>query len=239
MRLTVLGATGATGRLVVRRALADGHRVTAVVRAPARLPLTGEALDVATVEDVTDPEPLTELCRNRDAVLSCLGPTTRRAPAVLAPAARALVRAAEAAGLTRTVVVSAAPAGPPAPDEGVLGRRIVLPLVRAVFRDVYADSAAMEEELARSTLDWTALRPGRLTNAPATGHYRHRISHQRPHHRLPAPRRPGPRHAGPASAGGDEAPGGGRRTRTEEKRAPWRTRRLNTRNCGRLSSLPA
>ncbi|AUH39544.1 NAD(P)-dependent oxidoreductase [Streptomyces sp. CMB-StM0423] len=175
MRLTVLGATGATGQLVVRRALADGHRVTAAVRDPARLPVTGEDLDVATVADVTDPEPLAEVCRDRDAVLSCLGPTTRRAPRILAPAAHALVRAAEAVGLTRTVVVSAAPVGPPAPDDGVLGRRIVFPLVRAVFRDVYADSAAMEEELARSPLDWTALRPGRLTNTPATGHYHHRI----------------------------------------------------------------
>ncbi|AZM49798.1 epimerase [Streptomyces sp. WAC 06738] len=175
MRLTVLGATGATGRLVVRRALDEGHHVTAVVRDPARLPVTGEALDVATVGDVTDPEPLAELCRDRDAVLSCLGTTTRRAPAVLAPATHALVRAAQAAGMTRALVISAAPVGPPAPDEGLPARRIVFPLVRAVFRDVYADSAAMEEELARSPLDWTALRPGRLTNTPATGHYHHRI----------------------------------------------------------------
>ncbi|MEO3764426.1 NAD(P)H-binding protein [Streptomyces sp. B5E4] len=175
MKLTVLGATGATGRLVVRRALDDGHRVTAVVRDPARLPVTGEGLDVATLADVTDPGPLAELCRDRDAVLSCLGPTARRGPGVLAAAARALIRAAAAAGMTRAVVISAAPVGPPPPDEGFFGRRLVYPLVRAVFRDVYTDSAAMEQELARSTLDWTALRPGRLTNAPARGHYRHRI----------------------------------------------------------------
>ncbi|GCB46236.1 hypothetical protein SNL152K_3534 [Streptomyces sp. NL15-2K] len=35
MKLLVLGATGATGRLVVDQALAAGHTVRALVRSPA------------------------------------------------------------------------------------------------------------------------------------------------------------------------------------------------------------
>ncbi|MYW33339.1 NAD(P)H-binding protein, partial [Streptomyces sp. SID2119] len=42
MRLTVFGATGGVGQEVVGQALAAGHEVTVVVRAPARLP---EAFD--------------------------------------------------------------------------------------------------------------------------------------------------------------------------------------------------
>src|ERR1017187_3923267 len=37
MKLTILGATGATGTFLVGQALAAGHDVTAVVRDPARL----------------------------------------------------------------------------------------------------------------------------------------------------------------------------------------------------------
>jgi uncharacterized protein YbjT (DUF2867 family) len=37
MNLLVLGATGATGRLVVKQALAAGHQVNALVRSPEKL----------------------------------------------------------------------------------------------------------------------------------------------------------------------------------------------------------
>jgi putative NADH-flavin reductase len=36
MKLTILGATGATGTCLTSQALAAGHEVTAVVRDPAR-----------------------------------------------------------------------------------------------------------------------------------------------------------------------------------------------------------
>ena len=36
----------------------------------------------------------------------------------------------------------------------------------------YADLAQMEDELASSGLDWTVVRPPRLTGKPLTGHYR-------------------------------------------------------------------
>ena len=39
MRLSVFGANGATGRLLVRQALDAGHEVTAVTRRPAEFPL--------------------------------------------------------------------------------------------------------------------------------------------------------------------------------------------------------
>jgi uncharacterized protein YbjT (DUF2867 family) len=37
---------------------------------------------------------------------------------------------------------------------------------------VYADLAVMEDEIGRSTAEWTIVRPPRLTNKPLTGEYR-------------------------------------------------------------------
>jgi len=37
MKITIFGATGATGTCLVEQAVATGHQVTAVVRNPARL----------------------------------------------------------------------------------------------------------------------------------------------------------------------------------------------------------
>jgi uncharacterized protein YbjT (DUF2867 family) len=51
-------------------------------------------------------------------------------------------------------------------------RHLVAPTLAAAFRDVYADLALMEDVLRDSGLDWTVVRPPRLTNRPATGTYR-------------------------------------------------------------------
>ncbi|MYZ07341.1 NAD(P)H-binding protein, partial [Streptomyces sp. SID2999] len=59
MRLTVFGATGGVGGEIVRQALDAGHEVTAVVRDPARLTVTGDRLHVVWA-DLSDPEALRE-----------------------------------------------------------------------------------------------------------------------------------------------------------------------------------
>jgi nucleoside-diphosphate-sugar epimerase len=56
MKLTIFGATGATGTNLVQQALAAGHQVTAVVRDPARLAIPAhQRLRTITAPDVTDP----------------------------------------------------------------------------------------------------------------------------------------------------------------------------------------
>jgi uncharacterized protein YbjT (DUF2867 family) len=42
----------------------------------------------------------------------------------------------------------------------------------AAFGKVYADLALMEDVLADSSLDWTVVRPPKLTDKPLTGRYR-------------------------------------------------------------------
>jgi uncharacterized protein YbjT (DUF2867 family) len=71
------------------------------------------------------------------------------------------------------VAVSAVvPVGPVPEGESFANRRIVLPFFSALLRDVYADLAAMEEEIRRSTTQWTVVRPPKLVNKPLSGTYR-------------------------------------------------------------------
>jgi uncharacterized protein YbjT (DUF2867 family) len=56
--------------------------------------------------------------------------------------------------------------------ESFVNRRILLPLIGALLRDLYVDLAEMEDEIRRSTTDWTVLRPPKLVNKPLTGTYR-------------------------------------------------------------------
>lgn len=51
-------------------------------------------------------------------------------------------------------------------------RTLLTPLVKTVLRAPYADLARMEDDLREGDLDWTVVRPPRLTDRPLTGRYR-------------------------------------------------------------------
>ncbi|MGW5567160.1 NAD(P)-dependent oxidoreductase [Streptomyces tendae] len=170
MKLTVFGATGGIGQEIVRQALEAGHEVTAVVRDPARLPVTGERLEVFRA-DLGDPAAVRPAVAGRDAVLSGLGARRRADAGVATRLTRTVLDAMETEGARRLLVVSAAPVGPEAEGAGLLDRA-VRGAVSAVLKDVYTDLRAMEAELARSATDWTAVRPPRLQDKPLTGRYR-------------------------------------------------------------------
>ena len=173
MRLTVFGATGGVGGHVVRQALARGDQVTAVVRDRSKLTVRHERLDVV-VADLTDPRALALAPARVDseAAISAGGASTPRDAGVATAATRTIIAALASGGVRQFVAVSAAPVGPVPTGEGLVTRAVVLPLLRRVFRDVYADLATMEEEIRRSGLDWTIVRPPKLTNGPLTGRYR-------------------------------------------------------------------
>ncbi|MFR0359122.1 NAD(P)-dependent oxidoreductase [Streptomyces sediminimaris] len=170
MKLTVFGATGGIGRQIVHQALDAGHEVTAVVRDPARLSVTGERLEVFR-NDLTDARSLRPAVAGRDVVLSGLGARRRKDAGVAARLTRTVLGAMEAEGARRLLVVSAGPVGPAPEGEGLLDRT-ARGIVSALLKDVYADLREMEAELARSATDWTVVRPPRLQDKPVTGVYR-------------------------------------------------------------------
>lgn len=181
MKLTILGATGGIGRHLVDRALRAGHDVTAVVRRPDAL--APGATAVVTDLAAPDRAALEQSANAADAVLSVLGPRSRREVGIATVATRAVVDAMAVTGTRRLVVISAAPVGgvasparphPPRHDPGddPLARYVLMPLIRRVFARNYVDLATMEDVVRGSDLDWTVVRPPRLTAADGTGVYR-------------------------------------------------------------------
>jgi len=181
MRITIFAATGGIGTAALEQAVDAGHQVTAVVRNPRRLTRPVPAV-TADLSD-PDPEALRRAVAGADAVLSGLGPRRARDAGITAPGTRAIVDAMLATGVRRIVVVSAAPVGtvaspgrpnPPKhdPGDGPLMRYVMAPLIKAIIPRHYADLALMEDVLRDSGLDWTSVRPPRLTDKPMTGRYR-------------------------------------------------------------------
>jgi putative NADH-flavin reductase len=180
-RLTIFAATGGIGRQLVAQALAAHHEVTAVVRNPRPLPPGIRAITA----DLSAPDTaaLRSAVAGADAVISALGPRAFTQAGVALQGTRAIIDAMKATGVRRLMVVSAAPIStfpspgrphPPRydPGEGIFMSRLLSPLVKKVLHERYDDLARMEDALRDSGLDWTIIRPPRLTNGPLTGQYR-------------------------------------------------------------------
>jgi putative NADH-flavin reductase len=175
MRLTIFGASGGTGRQIVEQALAAGHDVTAVVRDPARVGMRHDRLELV-VADALDPVAIAPAVTGADAVVSALGPRSSRAPSSIMSAGTAsILDAMRAAGTSRLVVVSAAPVATDDDGTTVPYRLLMAPILRALLRRLYADMAVMEEAIKHSGMDWTIVRPPRLTDGPMTGTYRRAV----------------------------------------------------------------
>lgn len=166
MHVTVFGATGATGRHLVRQALGAGHRVTAVGRDRERLhQAVGDHPRLhPVVADAMDPRAITGAVRGRDAVVSALGPRSRRDTSVCADGVRAMISAMRAADGTRRLVVVTASGHVVDAGDGPLTRALVKPMLRRLLRRGFADFAVTERLVRSSGLDWTLLRPPRLTH---------------------------------------------------------------------------
>jgi putative NADH-flavin reductase len=173
MRVSVFGANGATGRLLVRQALDAAHEVTAVTRRPAEFPFTHPRLAVA-LADVADTQAVTRAVEGSHAVLSSLGvPFTRQPVTVYSEGAAVIAAAMSRLGMKRIVVVSSTAVEPHHHAEGgFMLNRVMQPLVsRTIGKTTYADMRVMEDILRASDLDWTVIRSAGLFEAGQVSPY--------------------------------------------------------------------
>ncbi len=173
MKLVVLGATGGTGLEIVRQAVERGHQVTAFVRSPARLKPFNGHINIRC-GDLLKIAELGRVMEGHDAVLSAFGPrypVSKFDADLLERFAFALTGAMCKVGVKRVAVESTA----------FLFRDSLVPpaylIGRLFFGGIVDDAAAMEQIIGMSGLDWTIVRPPRLTDKPRTGAYRVREGH--------------------------------------------------------------
>jgi putative NADH-flavin reductase len=164
MKLFILGATGGIGRHLLHLALENGHEVTAYVRSPQKIGSTHERLKVVQ-GDVFNADEMARAMAGHDAVLSAFGPLAIRACTLRREFGRTLAAAMRKSGVKRLQLVSAAFLFR---DLDVFARF----LKATLFRQMIPDMAGMETEVCQRELDWTIVRPPRLTDGPARHAYR-------------------------------------------------------------------
>ena len=190
MTSLVVGATGATGRLLVDQLLSRGQHVKVVVRSPERLPQPlrdHDQLSVihASILELTDAE-MANHVRGCDAVASCLGHNLtfrgiyghpRR---LVTDATRRLCNAIKANGAarpTRCVLMNTTGNRNRDLEEPLsFGHRCVIELLRLLLPP-HVDNEAAADYLRTvigqndAAIEWAAVRPDNLVDADAVTSY--------------------------------------------------------------------
>ena len=122
MNITVFGATGTIGRLVVEQALANGHDVTAFTRDATRVSVEHDRLQIVQ-GDVTDPAACLRAVMDADAVVVALG--AGRKGEVREAGTRAVIAAMKQAGGGRLVCQSTLGVGSSRPNLNLLWKYVM------------------------------------------------------------------------------------------------------------------
>lgn len=169
MKVLIIGATGGTGKLIVKEARDRRHDVVALVRSKEK----AASLDQVhlVVGDATDEPTLATALDGCDAVISALG--TPMSPlkevTLLSTATTALIHAMESQNVRRLICITGMGAGDSKGHGGFIFDRIFNPLM---LRKVYVDKDRQESLIRSSHLQWIIIRPSVLNDKPATGRIR-------------------------------------------------------------------
>ncbi len=161
MRVTVIGGSGRTGKLIVEQAVAAGHQVVATIRNPrhmAELVKLGAETQLVDL-DKSDFDTIVTAMQGSDAVVFAAGSAEGETSELDRKGTLRTVRAAEKAGVKRYVSVSAIGA-----STGLSTRSM-----NDEMKDYYKQKRAAGKHITGSSLEWTIVEPGGLTDDAATG----------------------------------------------------------------------
>ena len=162
MKIVLLGANGRTGREILSQALITGDTVTAVVRAVDRLSDVSHARLEVRVGSACDSNFLESILPDHDVVISSLGPRkpTKADCTIFSESAAAIVEAMLKSNVSRLLVSSTALLFP----SSKFSDRIF----RWSAKNNYQQAGQMEECIRSSSLEWTIVRTGFMTNRSTT-----------------------------------------------------------------------
>jgi uncharacterized protein YbjT (DUF2867 family) len=163
MRIVIAGGHGQIARQLGRLVVAAGHHAVGMVRNPEHISdLQEDGIEPVVIDlEATDVGEMTEVVRGADAVVFAAGGgpdgNAARKETVDKGGAIMLADAAEASGVRRYVMVSAmhTDRADPQSDD--------------VFQVYLRAKEAADDDLRSRDLDWTVVKPGRLTDDVPTG----------------------------------------------------------------------
>lgn len=168
MKITIIGASAGIGLETVKRALERNHHVTTLSRSEIKVP--ENTLLTCIIGNATSKSDLLKSINNADAVIVTLGTGKSMKPTTLfSDFGKLLVEVQEENKVDIPFIfVTGFGAG----ESYNYTSWFVKMFMKYFLKDVYADKTIMEEIIAKSSMKWIIVRPGRLLDEPLTEKYR-------------------------------------------------------------------
>jgi uncharacterized protein YbjT (DUF2867 family) len=163
MRVVVVGAGGRTGRLIVEKLVAAGHKAVATIRNPkhmAAMVSLGAETVMLDLDLSTGPDFQAQF-KGADAIAFAAGSGTGESSALDRTGLIKTARAAETVGVKRYLAIASIGAS--------TGMKLSGEWNTEEMRDYYKQKRAGNKYLRESGLDWIILEPGELTDGKPTG----------------------------------------------------------------------
>jgi uncharacterized protein YbjT (DUF2867 family) len=171
MNIVIFGASGFSGRAILKEALAHNHQVTILVRSNVGVAFRDKNLTVVE-GNVLDKEIVNQILHNQDAVIQCLGvggkgdgkPTT-----FISEATKIIVEEMGKNNVKKLIAMSNVGAGNSVAFQPWIFNKIILPYFMKWLKVIINDKNNMEPIIMNSRLDWTIVRCPNIVDKPMKG----------------------------------------------------------------------
>src|SRR5450830_1711051 len=156
MKLAIFGATGETGKQLVKQVLEQGNKVIAYVRNPSKLNIKHEFLTIIHGE-LTEKTAIEHAISGVDAVISVLGPRGGSKSKPITQGMQNIILAMEKNNVHRLIISSTLSLSDPE-DLPDFKSRVLIGLIKLINRAAYEEIINVGKVVESSDLDWTIIR---------------------------------------------------------------------------------
>lgn len=170
-KIALFGATGQTGQLFLRAALAGGYQVKALVRHANKL--TQKSAQLTVIEgDVLNSADVYKTVEGTDIVVSLFGHVKGSPEWLQTNGTKNIVAAMKTHNVGRIISLSGGGLPFPEKDKPKFADYVIRTIMKVAVPKVLNDAVAHHEVLVASGLKWVIVRGPRLTNDARKGQYR-------------------------------------------------------------------
>lgn len=168
MKVVIFGATGFSGKAILKEALSKDHTITILVRNASAVSVKDKNL-IVVEGSVLDRPTVNSILKGQDAVIQCLGvggkgdgkPTT-----FVSDANKIIMEEMENNNVSRLIAMSIAGAGDSFVFMPWILRKVVLPYFMKWLQVLIDDKNRMEPMIMKSKLNWTIVRCAGILDKP-------------------------------------------------------------------------
>ena len=169
MKIAVLGSTCFVGKVLLEKALEKGYQVQTLVRNPEKLGMYKERVEFIQ-GDVFQTDKLEETVRGTDVVFSTVPPEgNTKEPEKYAKVMEDVIAVLERHAITRFIHIGGAAHDGGVNEHWTLGRRFLRVFLTLVWKPGLVPKQLEWDVLKKSHIDWTLVRPPRITKGEPTG----------------------------------------------------------------------